>query len=248
MDILGYYDKSLILIKENPTIIILMVLLVGLNLIVIQGIFYGVLSHMETFSYLGYLRIFSLILLVLADIFIYTAIVGMTRKVLLNEIVTLKTGWKIGKKHILKILMLNITIGIIIVFVTLLLGIILTLTLTALYYPTIPHEIIFVANISLVVSICIIICFLSLFASQAIILGEKGIIEAIKQSVQLVLNNKVKAIIILTPLILNILMGFIPIIGQILNSIIGPILGIYLTILITLVYIDLTQVKTWKIW
>jgi hypothetical protein len=89
---------------------------------------------------------------------------------------------------------------------------------------------------------------LSLFASQAIILGEKGIIEAIKQSVQLVLNNKVKAIIILTPLILNILMGFIPIIGQILNSIIGPILGIYLTILITLVYIDLTQVKTWKIW
>ena len=245
MGLLDYYGKGLILFKENSAIVMLAVLLVGLNLVVLEGFFNGVMAHMDSFSPLVYLGILSLIILILVNIFIGVAVVGMTRNVLLDERVTLKTGWEIGKKYFLKILQLNIMIGAIAMLATLILGIALTLMVTTLYYPNMPYEMICMGGIGLLICIYVLIWVFSIFAPQAVIIGEKGVIKAIKQSIHLVMNNKIKALILLISLILIYSLSFIPVIGGVLNSILEPIFVIYLTIIITLVYLDLTQEKVW---
>ena len=220
MDMVDYYGKGWILFKQNSAIIILTILLTIINIIISQvkgdlGIFFGVIL----------LLVFS---------FSITAVIGMTRKMLSNEIVTLKTGWEIGKKYILRIVLLNIILGVITSLLSFIIIIILIL------HPHISKEFIlgcFIISGS-------ISALTVLFAPQAIIIKEKSIVNAIKQSVKLVWNNKTKALILLLSIILISSIKLIPVIGSILDSILVPILGIYLLIVITLIYIDLTQEKT----
>jgi hypothetical protein len=247
MGMLGYFRRGLFLFKENPAIIILAVLLTVLNVVVVllQGFFNNVLLHVVSFSPLVVLVLLYFIFLLLAGIFIRAAVVGLTRKSVLNEIFTLKTGWKIGKKYFLKVLTLNITIGAIMFFLMFFIGFILALIVSLLHDSNMPLEIIFMGFIG---SIMIIVSFLTLFAVQAVVIGEKGIIDAIKQSISLVLNNKIKTIILIIPMLLNIFLSFIPVVGQVLSGFIGSFIGVYILIVISLVYMDLTQGEPWKTW
>ena len=105
------------------------------------------------------------------------------------------------KKYFLKILLLAaISMGVI-VLLTLILGIIAVISLTLLQI-NISQDLIFMGIIMLIIGICALVGLFLIFASQAVIIGEKGVIKAIKQSIQLVRNNKIKAIIPLISMML----------------------------------------------
>jgi len=233
---LDYFSKSLILFKENPAIIILALIITALNIIVLQGIFNVLTPNMDISSPLGYVGIISFIILILVSIFIDTAIIGMIQKLLLNESVTLKTGWEIGVKYFLKMLILTAIIMVALLLLLLIIGIIVMALITLLKFNI--NEELLVMGI-LILSL-FVLGFLTIFTPQAIVVGEKGVFASIKQSMQLAFNNKTTIIILLVALMLSNAIGFIPSIGSMLSSIIGPVLSIYITILITLVYIDLT--------
>lgn len=181
--------------------------------------------------------IISFITLIVVTIFIDTAIIGMTQKLLLNESVTLKTGWEIGVKYLLKMLILT-AIMMIALLLLLLIMVIIVMAIIALLKFNINEEILVMGALMLSL---FVLGFLMIFTAQGIVVGEKGVFASIKQSIQLASNNKIKTLILLVALMLSAAIGFIPSIGSILSSIIGPFLSSYITIVITLVYIEISK-------
>lgn len=238
MSMLDYYTNGLTLFKENPPIIILVILLATLNLIVFKGIFEGVLSHPETFSPLLFFVVFIIVFLV--DIFVSAAVIGITPKMLLKEKVTLKNIGNIGIKYLPRLLGLDIIIGFSIMLLMLIISIILALIIMLLHV-SLNQEIMFTGIIGLFILLSLITAFFTVLSSQAVVIGRKSVFKAIKQSLQLVWDNKIKTLILLFSMIIVLSLGFIPIVGSVLSSTIGVILSIYITIVITQVYIDLTK-------
>jgi hypothetical protein len=94
---------------------------------------------------------------------------------------------------------------------------------------------------SLFIGAGILVNYFLMFAYQSRIIGQQKIIQSLKESVNLVWNHKIKALILIVSLMPTYLIKFIPTIGFILGDIITPILTAYLIIIITQLYIDLTQ-------
>ncbi|UTB32880.1 MAG: hypothetical protein NKF70_00950 [Methanobacterium sp. ERen5] len=248
MSVLDYFSEGFLVFKGNSFFWVCAVILIFLQLLVCQGFFNGFLFHVTMFSPLILLSMVLGLVLFCVSVFVNIAVMGMSNNMLLKEDVNLKKGWMIGKKFFLKVLGLQITLGAIIILSALVLGIILAGFAVLFCYSSLSYGFITMGFMVLIGLCAVLMSVLSLFALQFMVIGQKGIAEAIKENPSLVLNNKTMAIILLIPLLLNMSITAMPVVGSVLSNVIGPVIGIYLLIVVTLAYTDLTQPTHWKTW
>jgi hypothetical protein len=234
---LGYYKNGLNLFIENPPMIIMGILLGVLNLLIIHGLI-TINFGMNLNLVLG---IATFVILLLANSFVYAAVIGIIPKVLSKETITYKTVWEIGKKYIVKVMVLYLLIIVIerilvMAFYTIIFAIIGLLQLNITPY-IMEHM------IGLFIGASILVGFFSMFVYQSRTIGQNTLISSIKENVNLVFNNKIKTLILLISIMPIYLIKFIPTIGAILEDTISPLLKVYIVIVITLVYVDLMRVK-----
>lgn len=231
---LGYYKNGLYLFKENPPIIIMTILLAACNLFCPYFLLLSYDMHQQTT--LGViLSLLVWFILFLTFSFVCAAVAGITERFLLKEPTTLKTTGEIGKKYLSKV-MLVFVVFILFWFILMnILGVISSIILNFLYVnPDIVKE----GYVQLFGSWIVGLFFI--FVVPAIVIGQNTAIHAIKESVNLVWNNKIKAVILAFSLLTLYLVPFIPTIGDIVY-IIPPFICVYFLIVITLVYLDLTE-------
>jgi len=240
MDMLDYYNNGMYLFKENPPIIIMAVLLAALNFLLLEGVLENIDPGTSLYMILG---VATFVILLLANSVVYAAVTGIIPKTLLKETITLKTAWEIGKKYTPKLVLACILLTLMWVILTIMVGIILFIIAAIALSNNMDYTSDITKNI-FIVSFGVVFVFLSLFftfVSQTIVIGQNPVIKAIKESINLVWNNKIKALILTFSMILIYSINLIPTIGSILGDIINPILSVYLLIVITQIYLDLTQ-------
>lgn len=249
MDLSEYYSKSFESFKRNPKIMvpqlvgtILTYLIGGIFVSALLFWFFGsdfsnILSTILTTGTMptdvnlpelntSLLFIFIVLSIIIAlviafiDAFVSAATIGMGNKIIKEGSSNLGFAWKCGRKYFLKIFLLSVVIGLI--FLVLLIPIILGFISPVL------------AVIGFIISFILgILLFLSMMvAEQSIVIGEKGVIEAIRESFDL-WNNKLTVFLVavinvvislVLGLVLGFTLGFIPVVGSSLSNIIISLL------------------------
>lgn len=234
MVMLGYYKNGLYLFKENLPIIIMTILLAVWNLFC--PYFLLLLYDMRQQTTLGViLSLLVWFILFLTFSFVCAAVAGITERFLLKEPNTLKTAWEIGKKYLSKVMLIFVVF---ILFWFIFINIVGIISSIILNFLDINPDIVKQGYDQLFWSWILGLFFI--FVVPAIVIGQNTAIQSLKESVNLVLNNKIKSVILAFSLVTIYLVPFIPNIGDTVY-IIPPFLTVYFLIVITLVYLDLTE-------
>ncbi len=260
MDVGEYYSKSFKDFKENLNIaipsllgVVLTIVIMGIaGLIIIVG-FLGVQNLIAGMNTPGYvpnmsfttilisliILIFAIILSLVINSFVYAATVGMAKKMLLGEKPGLDVAWKKGKKYFINVVAVSIIAAIIAVLlaVPLFLGIIL---FSVSYFVGL---LITILGVLILVLGFIILALAFLVVNQSIVIGKKSIVGSIKDSVHVLMKNKLQvflvAIINLAIAVgLSFIFGLIPFLGWILNILAGILLTPYFVLVVTYLYMD----------
>lgn len=260
MDVAEYYSKSFKDFKENLNIaipslvgVVLTVVIMGIaGLIIIVG-FLGVQTFISGIDYPGYvpnvsltavlisllILIVVLILSLVINSFVYAATVGMAKKMLLGEKPGLDVAWEKGKKYFINILLVSIIAGIIaaLLVVPLFLGIIL---FSVSYFVGL---VITILGVLILIFGFITLAMAFLVVNQSIVIGKKSIMGSIKDSVHVLMRNKLQVFLVtiinfVIAVGISFIFGLIPIVGWFLNILAGILMTPYFVLVLTYLYMD----------
>lgn len=201
-------------------------------------------SNLPEFSFNQILVIIILLIsgfigLGLIGSFFQSATIGMARVVITQGQSELDVAWGYGRKYFLRIFLVNIIIGLLFVIggIPLIIGTLLgSIPLVILGF--------------IIIVIWMIFLFLSFFLiSQSIVIGDKPVIDSLKDSLNLFFNNKFTIFLValinmilsfMISLFIAIILGLIPVIGQILGNVItGMLLTPFFALVMNYLYLDL---------
>lgn len=269
MDISDYYTRAYESYRENLNIVVPSVLgtvltfilvVIGV-LIVLFGVFgteflESLVSSSQNISadfiqssafaskMLFAVVIFIIIALIAAiiDSFIYASTVGLSKQIIMNGRSDLNYGWENGKKYLLRIFLVRIIISLayIVLFGVLMLGL---LFLRAFASGMLGFSIFILGGIIIFI-LAILLSLIFMVVHQSIVISEKSVLESIKDSYQLFLENKMQVFLValinfVISVSVSIVLGLIPYVGSFLNMIVSMLLLPYFVLVLSFLYVDL---------
>ena len=276
MNIGDYYSKSIESFRRNWKITVPSIVASILTILIFIVGFFGVMAvllpnlsvmwnftppifsqiNLNTLLTVGLVLLIIEILIFIINAFRTAATVGMAKQIVMDGSAGLDIAWKTGIKYFPKIFMVSI--------IKMILTVIVAVPLILGFYLLFNNIVIGGISLLLVGSLIFLIGYILLSLiffvfNQSIVIGQKSVIDAIKDSYSILWNNKLTVFLVaLINTIISLAIGFIlgivfaplavvagPLATQISGLLVSIILVPYFALVMTYMYMELKMGFQW---